>query len=58
MAYAGRIDGATPWQLLMRVLAPMSGNTIGALAVIQSVYVWDPYLWPRIVIRRHCVRAG
>ena len=30
----------------------MSWNTIGALAVIQFVYVWDQYLWPRIIIRR------
>ena len=52
LADAARIDGATPWQFLSRVLVPMSGNTIGALAVIQFVYVWDQYLWPRIVIRR------
>jgi sn-glycerol 3-phosphate transport system permease protein len=30
----------------------MSVNTIGALAVIQFVYVWDQYLWPRVIIRR------
>jgi sn-glycerol 3-phosphate transport system permease protein len=52
LADAARIDGATPWQFLTRVLVPMSGNTIGALAVIQFVYVWDQYLWPRIIIRR------
>lgn len=52
LADAARIDGATPWQFLTRVLVPMSGNTIGALAVIQFVYVWDQYLWPRVVIRR------
>jgi sn-glycerol 3-phosphate transport system permease protein len=52
LADAARIDGATPWQFLSRVLVPMSGNTIGALAVIQFVYVWDQYLWPRVVIRR------
>ena len=52
LADAARIDGATPWQFLSRVLVPMSWNTIGALAVIQFVYVWDQYLWPRIIIRR------
>ena len=52
LADAARIDGATPWDFLSRVLIPMSWNTIGALAVIQFVYVWDQYLWPRIIIRR------
>ena len=52
LADAARIDGATPWEFLMRILVPMSVNTIGALAVIQFVYVWDQYLWPKIIIRR------
>lgn len=52
LADAARIDGATPLQFLTRVLVPMSVNTIGALAVIQFVYVWDQYLWPKVIIRR------
>jgi len=52
LADAARIDGASPWGFLTRILVPMSVNTIGALAVIQFVYVWDQYLWPKIIIRR------
>lgn len=52
LADAARIDGATPWQFLHRILIPMSWNTIGALAVIEFVYVWNQYLWPSIIIRR------
>lgn len=52
LADAARIDGATPWQFLQKVLVPMSWNTIGALAVIEFVYVWNQYLWPKIIIRR------
>ncbi len=52
LADAARIDGATPLQFLTRILVPMSVNTIGALAVIQFVYVWDQYLWPKVIIRR------
>jgi len=49
---AARMDGAGPFRFLSNVLLPMSFNTIGALAVIQFVYVWDQYLWPRVVIRQ------
>lgn len=52
LADAARIDGATPWQFLHRVLVPMSWNTIGALAVIEFVYIWNQYLWPKVIIRR------
>lgn len=52
LADAARIDGASALRFLTSILIPMSWNTIGALAVIQFVYVWDQYLWPRVIIRR------
>ncbi|MBW7915236.1 MAG: carbohydrate ABC transporter permease [Trueperaceae bacterium] len=52
LADAAKMDGAGPLRFLARILVPMSANTIGALAVIQFVYVWDQYLWPRVIIRR------
>lgn len=58
---AARIDGAGPGSFLFHVLIPMSANTIGALSVIQFVYVWDQYLWPRVIIRdesRQVVQVG
>lgn len=48
---AAQIDGASPLQFLRRVLVPLSWNVIGALAVIQFVYTWNMYLWPRLIIR-------
>jgi sn-glycerol 3-phosphate transport system permease protein len=58
---AAQLDGATPLQFLWRVLIPMSWNTIGALAVIQFVYVWNMYLWPVLIIQgpeRQVVQVG
>ena len=52
LADAAKMDGAGPLRFLWSILIPMSWNTIGALAVIQFVYVWDQYLWPRVIIRR------
>ena len=48
---AARIDGAGPMTFLLRVLIPMSWNTIGALAVIQFVSAWDQYLWPLVIMQ-------
>ncbi|MFC4455937.1 carbohydrate ABC transporter permease [Deinococcus sonorensis] len=51
LADAARMDGAGPLTFLTRVLVPMSWNTIGAMAVIQFVYVWDQYLWPLVIMQ-------
>ncbi|MDC7220022.1 MAG: carbohydrate ABC transporter permease [Spirochaetales bacterium] len=51
MADSARIDGAGPLLFLRHVLVPMSKNTIGALALIQFIYVWNQYLWPRVIVR-------
>jgi len=61
LADAARIDGASPVAFLLRVLIPLSWNTIGALTVIQFVYMWNQYLWPLIVINeksRQVVQVG
>lgn len=50
LSEAARIDGAGPLQFLFRVLLPLSWNVIGALAVIQFLYAWNMYLWPRLVV--------
>lgn len=58
---AAQLDGATPLQFLVRVLVPISWNTIGALAVIQFVYVWNMYIWPVMIIQgqeRQVVQVG
>ncbi|MDZ4671920.1 MAG: carbohydrate ABC transporter permease [Phototrophicales bacterium] len=49
LSEASQMDGANPLQFLFRVLIPISWNTIGALAVIQFVYVWNMYLWPLLI---------
>lgn len=50
LAEAAQLDGANPLQFLLRVLIPMSWNTIGALAVVQFVYAWNMYTWPNLII--------
>jgi len=47
---AARIDGTGPLRFLIKILVPMSWNTIGALAVIEFVYMWNQYLWPLLII--------
>jgi sn-glycerol 3-phosphate transport system permease protein len=50
LSEAAQLDGATPLDFLFRILVPISWNTIGALIVIQFLYAWNMYLWPRMII--------
>jgi sn-glycerol 3-phosphate transport system permease protein len=50
LADAAQIDGAGPVRFLFGILVPMSWNVIGALAMIQFIYVWNQYLWPLLII--------
>ncbi len=57
LAEAAQIEGANPFQFLFQVLIPLSWNAIGALAVIQFVYMWNQYLWPLLIIKDERVQV-
>ncbi len=49
LADAARVDGAGPFRFLVSILIPVSRTNIGALFLIEFVYMWNQYLWPLIV---------
>lgn len=46
---AARLDGANSFQIFWRIMLPMVGPTVAALAVLTSLYSWNDLLWPLIV---------
>lgn len=49
LADAARVDGAGPFHFLFRILIPISRTNIGALFLIEFIYMWNQYLWPLLV---------
>jgi sn-glycerol 3-phosphate transport system permease protein len=43
---AAKMDGCGPMRYLFQILIPLSASTIGALTVIEFIYIWNQYLWP------------
>ncbi|MBI9105167.1 MAG: carbohydrate ABC transporter permease [Spirochaetales bacterium] len=43
---ASKMDGCHPMQYFFKVLLPLTRSTIGALVVINFIYIWNQYLWP------------
>lgn len=57
LADAARIDGCSPLKFLYRILIPLSWNNIGALFLVEFVYMWNRYLWPLIVTNEESMRV-
>jgi multiple sugar transport system permease protein len=42
---AAYVDGATPWQLVRRVILPLSAQGMVAVAIFVIVYAWNEFLF-------------
>ncbi|MFJ8086409.1 carbohydrate ABC transporter permease [Streptomyces sp. NPDC096205] len=47
---AARIDGADKWQILWRVVVPVSRPTLGVLMVFFFVWTWNEFLLPLVML--------
>ncbi|MFJ8336205.1 carbohydrate ABC transporter permease [Streptomyces sp. NPDC094437] len=47
---AARIDGAGPWQILWRIVVPVSRPTLGVLLVFFFIWTWNEFLLPLIML--------
>ncbi len=54
---AAKIDGCGPMRFLFLILLPLSWNAIGAMVVIQFVFVWNEYLWPLVATHSEDMRV-
>lgn len=46
---AARVDGAGEWWILRRVIAPLSGNALAAVAILAFNQAWAMLIWPLLV---------
>jgi multiple sugar transport system permease protein len=47
---AARVDGASEFTIFIRIVLPLCGPVLAALAVICSLWRWNDVLWPLMVI--------
>jgi len=50
---AGRIDGASEWNIYWRLVLPQIGPALATLGIITFMGTWNSYLWPLVVITTH-----
>ncbi|MHB1955345.1 MAG: carbohydrate ABC transporter permease [Sulfobacillus sp.] len=47
---AARIDGASEWRILWRVITPLLGPAIATLGLFAFVFQWNRFLWPLTIV--------
>ena len=48
---AARAEGATWWQIYLRVVMPLSGPIIATAAILKFLVMYNQYLWPLMTIQ-------
>jgi len=46
---AGRVDGASEWWILARVIAPLSAPALSAIGIFAFIQAWAAFIWPLMV---------
>jgi len=54
---AGRIDGASEWQIFLKIVLPQLNAPLATLGILGFMASWNAYLWPMIVLQKVEVRT-
>ncbi|HKV43217.1 MAG TPA: carbohydrate ABC transporter permease [bacterium] len=46
---AARVDGASEWWILARVIAPLSGTALAAVGIFGFIQMWGAFIWPLLI---------
>jgi multiple sugar transport system permease protein len=46
---AARIDGASEWWILVRVIAPLSVSAFSTIGILAFIQAWTAFIWPLLV---------
>lgn len=48
--YSARIDGATNWQYLWKIMVPIAKPSLFTIILLNALTCWNSFFWPRIII--------
>lgn len=55
---AAKIDGASDWFYLWRVMVPLSKGAISAFTIFAFLSAWNQYLWPLVITNEESMRTA
>lgn len=55
--YSARVDGASNWQYLWKVMVPMAKPALFTIALLNAILSWNSFLWPLLIINTRTNRT-
>jgi len=55
---AAKIDGASDWYYLWRIMVPLSKGAISAFTIFAFLAAWNQYLWPLVITNDESMRTA
>jgi len=53
---AARVDGASHWSVLWKIVMPMSLSTMLTVAIFSFLFIWNDFLWPLLAANEDKMR--
>lgn len=54
---AARLDGASEWRMMTKIILPMARPTLTTLALLTFIATWNDYFWPLVLTTNDSVRT-
>jgi multiple sugar transport system permease protein len=54
---AARVDGASHWNVLWRIIFPMCIPTVLTVAIFSFLFIWNDFLWPLLAANEDKMRV-
>ena len=55
---AAKIDGASDWFYLWRIMVPLSKGAVSAFTIFAFLSAWNQYLWPLVITNEETKRTA
>lgn len=55
--YSARVDGASNWQYLWKIMVPIAKPSIFVIALLNAILSWNSFFWPLLIINTRMNRT-
>ncbi|WP_297435799.1 carbohydrate ABC transporter permease [uncultured Clostridium sp.] len=55
--YAAKVDGASDWKFLWKIIVPISKPSIITICILVGINSWNAFLWPLLVTNSESMRV-
>ncbi len=55
--YSARVDGASNWQYLWKIMVPIASPALFTIALLNTILSWNAFFWPLLIVNTRTNRT-